>query len=495
MKKTKNKNKTQKVNSRRGNGRASYYLVLLALMGFFALYLSMNFRYTLITMEGDDFWVLTWGYWQLKLIQPPALTNWLADFLIQFFASAYSAAGIITMTLGAIALLAHAVLRRLFGTKWHLNWLGLLPSILLGFCCTFCPSFQLQCLFFFTCLYGFLLMPGYKWKLLASVLTASVGFLLMQTPILAILLVAEAAYIYKGDGAKKCLYWLLPLIILVVTPLAYSQQVAFIPSAKRYTHCDTYFDALTSKHIKEGEYIRKLVCLSNEKRWEDLLYKEHVRIDAQRGNATALRYALLAESALGTLPENLLDYPIRDENLFLYPHQRVYVTLQLNRLFYENLGIYDEAFHHAQEYSLLMMNGDCFSSLRQMVDYSIEEGEWEIAEKYLHILSKSSCHKDFVDERRAVMETAKKSFAKEIPLRADNFVGGYPLPVEMLRLARYYGDVSQRKKMVDYAICSYLLRGDVNSFLIAIKAFDIYKEKELPRAYRIFLEAQLPQSQ
>ena len=141
------------------------------------------------------------------------------------------------------------------------------------------------------------------------------------------------------------------------------------------------------------------------------------------------------------------------------------------------------------------MNGDCFSSLRQMVDYSIEEGEWEIAEKYLHILSKSSCHKDFVDERRAVMETAKKSFAKEIPLRADNFVGGYFLPVEMLRLARYYGDESQRKKMVDYAICSYLLRGDVNSFLIAVRAFDIYKEKELPRAYRFFLEAQLPQSQ
>lgn len=494
MKTFKKKNQTQKGFSRKGKSGALYYLVLLVLMVFFAIYISTNFRYTLIMMEGDDFWVLTWGFWQLKLIQPPALTNWLADFLIQFFASPYVAAGIITMLLGAIALLARIVLQRVVSNKWHLDWLSLLPPILLGFCCTFCPSFQLQSLFFFVFLYGFMLIPGYKWKLLVSVLTASIGFLLMQIPVLATLLLLEAAYIYRENGAKRCLYWLLPLIILAVTPLAYSQQVAFIPFEKRYTRWDTYFDPLTSKYSKDGEYIRKLVCLSNEQRWEDLLYKEHIRIDAQRGNATALRYALLAESALGTLPENLLDYPIRDENLFLYPHQREYVTLQLNRLFYLNLGIYDEAFHHAQEYSLLMMNGDCFSSLRQMVNYSIAEGEWEIADKYLHILSKSTCHKDFINERRTMMETAKKSFTKDIPLRADNFVGGYSFPVEMLRLARYYDVEPQRKKMVDYAICSYILRGDVNKFLIAIKAFDLYKDKKLPRAYREFLEAQQSQS-
>ena len=93
-----------------------------------------------------------------------------------------------------------------------------------------------------------------------------------------------------------------------------------------------------------------------------------------------------------------------------------------------------------------------------------------------------------------MMETAKKNFTKDIPLRADNFVGGYSFPVEMLRLARYYDVESQRKKMVDYAICSYILRGDVNRFLIAIKAFDLYKDKELPRAYREFLEASQSQS-
>ena len=85
-----------------------------------------------------------------------------------------------------------------------------------------------------------------------------------------------------------------------------------------------------------------------------------------------------------------------------------------------------------------------------------------------------------------MMQNAKKNFNKSIALRADNFVGGYPFPVEMLRLARYYKDSPNRKKMVDYAICAYIIRGDYNSFMIAINAFDFYKDKELPRAYSIF---------
>ena len=51
------------------------------------------------------------------------------------------------------------------------------------------------------------------------------------------------------------------------------------------------------------------------------------------------------------------------------------------------------------------------------------------------------------------------------------------MPIEMLRLARYYGNCPQQKKMLDYVICSYMLRGDAERFLIATKAFDIYKDK------------------
>lgn len=467
-------------------------------MLFFATYTAINFPYTYITMEGDSLWILTWDYWQLKLAMLPALTNWLAEYLIQFYRSPYLAASIEALVLGAIGLLAYFILKASPRGGWvGTGWLGLLPPILLGFYCTFNLSFQLQSLFFFAFLYGFTLIPTFKGKLLASIISVPVGFMLMQTPMLALLLIVALLRLpQKGEIWKPSLkaigMGLLPLILLALTPLVYSQQVAFIPFDKRYTYLDCHFNPLTGLYNKNAETLKKFVCLANEGRWEDLLYKEHTRRDAQRGNARALRYALLAECALGTLPENLLDYPIREESQFLYQHEQNYISLQLNRLFYLNLGIYDEAFHHAQEYSLLTTNGDCFSSLRQMIDYSIEEGEWEIADKYLHILSKSSCHKDFVRERRERIHKATSTrggLEESVPLRADNFVGGYPLPIEMLRLARYYKDSPNRKKMVDYAICSYILRGDVKSFRIAIQAFDIYKDKELPRAYREFMSA------
>ncbi|MBO7136982.1 MAG: hypothetical protein J6V92_00760 [Bacteroidaceae bacterium] len=478
-----------------------FYSVLGVLMLFFAIYTSLKFPYTYITIEGNNFWALTRDYWQLKLGMTPALTNWLADFLKQFYRSPYIAAAIEALVLGAIGLLSHSILKYSHRKGWQktvIFWMGLLLTVLLGFYCTFNLSFLLECFFFCSLLLIYLKIPTLWGRILWSLFCVPAGFMLMQMPILLSLVTAQGLTLFEGEAEfvyskKKLLYYIPTSLLCLAAPFIYSQQVAFIPSDIRFSFRDFYLVPLTGVYNQNAEILNKIVCMANEERWEDLLYKEHVKRDAQRGSGIALRYALLAESALGTLPENLLDYPIRDESLFLYQHERELVTLQFNRLFYQNLGIYDEAFHHAMEYGLLMPNGINFSSLRQMVDYSIEEGEWEIADKYLTLLSKSTCHKDFVKERRAKMENAKSSNGKsEVPLRADNFVGGYPLPIEMLRLARYYQDSPNRKKMVDYAICSYILRGDIQSFMIAIQAFDFYKDKELPRAYQQFMESARP---
>ena len=126
-----------------------YYSVLVALMLFYAIYTITKFPYTYITMEGDDFWVQTWGFWQLKLATLPAFTSWISDFLMQFYRSPYIGAAIQTLVLGLIGVFAHRVLRLFFKDKGFLAWLGLLPPILLGYYCTFDLSFQLQCLFLF----------------------------------------------------------------------------------------------------------------------------------------------------------------------------------------------------------------------------------------------------------------------------------------------------------------------------------------------------------
>lgn len=87
-----------------------FYSALLALMLLFAIYTATKFPYTYITMEGDDFWVPTKDFWQLKLGMLPAFTNWFADFLIQFYRSPYVAATIEALVLGATGLLAYLAL-------------------------------------------------------------------------------------------------------------------------------------------------------------------------------------------------------------------------------------------------------------------------------------------------------------------------------------------------------------------------------------------------
>lgn len=471
-----------------------YIIATLVLALAFGFYTANTFPSTYRFMEGDGFWAFTRDFWQLKLAMAPALTGWITDFLIQFYSNPWVGASISAAVLALVALLCGHLLCHLFPRWEKLSWLGLLPAFFLGFYVTFHLNMHLQVLFLLLFLLSYISLPDSRLRLAASFVLLPLAYFFMVMPLIGFLLLSFMLMESLLFGTRSWRWQVAGWAILWLLPIVYSQQVAFIPFQERYTHLGSYIDPLTSTTNRKLEEGRTYILLANEGRWSDLLYKAHARKNAQMGDALALRFALLAESELGTLPDNILDYPIREESQFYFPHIREYFPMQFNRLFYLSLGVNDEAFHHAEEYYLQQRNGICFQSLRQMVDYSIAEGEWEVAEKYLALLQRSTCHKVFVQERREQMTLARGHVRKPVKLRADNFVGGYPLPVEMLRLERYYKDSPHRKKMVDYAICSYLLRGDMTSFRIALNAFEFYKSGNLPRGYQVSPPQQAPQS-
>lgn len=467
------------------------YIVITLLMAVaFAVGTAIFFPNTYRSMEEDSLWLMTMDYWKLKLSMAPAVTSWLTDMLLQYYGTPGMAATIQALLLVAVALLTERWTIRITGSHDLLYWLGLMPAAVLGYCCTFDTNIIIQAIFFFAILLAYSSIRGNKGRAVFGYALPVAGYMLIGMPLLivmAVTMMLEERYVFRTRMWKKQL----PLIpILYVIPIIYSAKVAFISFDDRYTALDSYFSPLTSKTNKYGERVRAYIHLADEGRWAELLNRGHCRAEAYKGDQIALRFALLAESALGTMPENILNYPISREEQFLFSHEREYVTTQFNRLFYHNLGVYDESFHQAQEYGLLQRNGCCLYSLRHMVEYSIAEGEWEIADKFLTVLDKTLTHKTYTAEKRKEMAEAKRRRAsmKPIPLRADNFVGGYPLPQEMLRLARHYTDPLQRKKMLDYAICSYLLRGDMNRFGVALGAFGIYNAQNLPKAYRTVLE-------
>lgn len=466
------------------------FVTLLAAIGF-AAFTATSFPNVYRSMEEDDLWLLTMDFWRTVLIVAPALTTWLADFMVQFYGTPAVAATVQALLLTLVALLAGGWVARISGPHRWLRWLGLLPALALGYGFTFNTCLLLQTLFFFALLLAYTSIRRRRLRLLFGYLSALAGYLLMDVPMIAVMVVAmmlQERFLFH-TRVWKVQWPLLPMLYFI--PILYSAQVAFIPFEHRYSSMWTQFVPLSDPSNRYGERVRGYIHLAEDGQWAQLLNAGHCRTDAYRGDPNALRFALLAESALGTLPDNITSYPIQEENSFLFPHERTYVTTQFNRLFYRNLGVYDECFHQAQEYGLLQRGGICFLSLRHMAEYSIAEGEWEVADKYLAILDKSMTHKDYTAQKRREMEEARRQRqgTKPVPLRADNFVGGYSLPQEMLRLARYYGDTPYRKKMLDYALCAYLLRGDIRSFSIALSLFGIYNAQNLPETYKAALQS------
>lgn len=244
---------------------------------------------------------------------------------------------------------------------------------------------------------------------------------------------------------------------------------------------------LFSQQMNLGEQFYRYMFMADEGRWQELL--DQIRKDGTRETPIGMRYALLAESALGTLPQALFTYPITSPDELLMRGERNPISCQFNRQFYENLGVYDEAFHQAMEYGLLQKEGCCMYTLRQLIDYALVEGDVRIADKYLTILSQTRFDKDFAKERRARLEQVRQESSQAVPekpLRSDNFVGLYPLRSEMVRLAYY--EVGDRQKAVDYTLCCILLQKQLEQFYRTLSQFPDYQGHQLPLAYQQALE-------
>ena len=233
------------------------------------------------------------------------------------------------------------------------------------------------------------------------------------------------------------------------------------------------------KKMLYNENCYHYICLAEKNEWNDLL--QEIQYDEEIDADFKLKYSLLAESALGTLPDHLFQYPINNPEHFLYRHQRDFISCIFNRLFYANIGIFDEAIHNAFEYAMQQPYGMCFSSLRQITEYSIKTEDFQVAEKYLDILGKSTLHDSFVESKKKEMENQlKKKEKSDIPLRGDNFVGGYPFNSEFIRLLQIF---PENKKILDYLLCGLLLQKNLVNFRLILRGFPLYKNKDLPQAY------------
>lgn len=164
------------------------------------------------------------------------------------------------------------------------------------------------------------------------------------------------------------------------------------------------------------------------------------------------RYALLAFAGSDKLKENLPKFRLSSPDSFYFylpstPDERYF-----NALFYRSLGLYNEYVHQLFETAIQSADGMTFACLRQITDGYLKMGNARLAQKYLTLLSRSTCHGGWVRNRLSLLDALRKN-PVDTPEKShfDIFIGSYPFLHEMELLLKENPDNSRVRMYYDAA--------------------------------------------
>ncbi len=493
-----------------------YILFFVSLTAVYALFLPETLR----QMEETSFFSSDIGFFKEKVAEAPGLVAWLNNFLLQFFRWPVAGMLVESLVLTLIAVLCGLVPASL-GRKGFSELSVIVPvAILLLVPCDL--KFYMEVLFFYAGVTCGLRMKPLLPKIVFLLLWAVVGFFLTGFVLLVLAIVIVTGYgFYRHRSIALLIAGILSICVAIMAVYASNEWLGFIPFERRFLYvpekmgnigfyiaffvgsvllmlvsdkgkkqwlrlCSfaiscvcmvgaVFYGAVNEKARNTEKYYY-MASLADKKDWYTLL--NAIPRDETLQSKMALRYALLAEAGLGTYADNVFAYPITSTEDLLYRHEINRNSCIFNRLFYDNLGIYDEAMRMSFEYGVLMPEGTCFSSLRQMVHYSILLGDYKVAEKYLAVLSKSTFHDDWIESERAFMK--KHRGTKKKPILKDTFVNVYSMNSEMVRQLQV---MPNNRKVLDYLLTGLLMQRELQKFAVIMRGFPVYKNQKLPKPY------------
>ena len=495
-----------------------YFLLLALLTVIYTVFLPETLR----QMEGTSFFTSDPAFFREKLAEAPGITAWLSNFLFQFYRWPLAGMLVDALILTSIAILCGTIPGSL--KQKGFSELSVLVPLALLLLVPWNIKFYLEVLFFYAgTVCGLQLKPLWP-KLIFLLLWPIAGFFLTGFVLLFLSVVTVTGYgFYKQRNIALPIAGIVSISIAIVAVYTSNEWVGFIPfekrflyipeqissiwlfvlifvgsvilmtipdnGKKRWTHLTTLslscaciiggvFYGATNSEARSIEKYYFMASLADKKDWSSLL--SAIPREETMQNKMALRYALLAEAGLGTYADNVFNYPIATTEDLLYRHEVNRNSCIFNRLFYDNLGIYDEAMRMSFEYGVMAPEGICFSSLRQMIHYSILLGDYKVAEKYLKILSKSTFHSSWIENERNFLQQQQQKGIKKKPVLADTFVNVYAMNSEMVRQLQVMPD---NRKVLDYLLTGLLMQRDLQKFAIIMRGFPIYKNQTLPNTY------------
>ena len=186
-----------------------------------------------------------------------------------------------------------------------------------------------------------------------------------------------------------------------------------------------------------------LEYLGEHHKWEQIL-KEVSPRDAASDDLKK-RYALLALSETGKLTDYAFAYGLSNSDDFIFYENINPLCLNFNALFYQCLDMHNAVIHQAYQQGVQSQFGVSFSTLRRLADTYLELEDYELAKKYIDILSHSFCHKKWVKERipelEAIRDAEPEYVTDEYKATISNFTHTISSMVDMNRGDRKYADL------------------------------------------------------
>lgn len=407
-------------------------MILLAFVVLWAVW-SFGFPYYLRWLEGISFFSTLPDFTMLHVHFPGEIFRYIGTFFLQFYAVPAVGAALQALFPLLVVIGLHLVVGRIFKNAGNLLWIS------------------------------FLALPAAVYLLSGDTGLETSSMLMAMSVFIAVIAAVAALFTKPSISLPKVCYK--PWLSVAVPAAAICASVALIFSGP-----------INRQHND----LAQLEYLGENGRWEEILDEVSPK-DAQT-NELKRRYALLALSETGKLAEHAFRYGFTSASDFYFETPSASMEFTFNILFYKAIGMQNPIVYHSYQQATLSMTGLSFDSVRALADAYLELKDYELARKYIDILSHTTCHGRWVRERMAQLD-AIKDVEQEYGVEDHQFVL-QSFVKDMYAMAVKHPD---DRKISDYLLCSVMAEKNGNRFMdvFNVVAPSMYPDgRNIPRLYQ-----------
>ena len=240
-----------------------------------------------------------------------------------------------------------------------------------------------------------------------------------------------------------------------------------------------YYLILEDFGKKAHEEYARLEYLGENHRWEEIL--KTVSPKDAASDELKRAYALLALSESGLLTEWAFRYGLDGQNNFVFTDRIDPLYLNYNALFYQCNEMHNAVIQQSYQQGIQSVTGVSFSTVRRLADTYLALKDYDLAKKYIDILSHSSCHGKWVKERLPELEAIKSADpAYEYDADKSNIADFVHTMSSMVDMNR------ENRKYADLLLCALLSDEEGEKFMSLIRNVAEYQYPSgagLPRLY------------